>query len=44
VGRADGRGDLRIHISGDTLMDRRLERITTRFPDIDLAIVHLGGT
>ncbi|WP_062434325.1 MBL fold metallo-hydrolase [Herbidospora daliensis] len=41
---ADGLVDLRVHISGDTLLDRRLERITTRFPDVDLAIVHLGGT
>ncbi|GGO79098.1 MBL fold metallo-hydrolase [Nonomuraea cavernae] len=41
---ADGLVDLRIHVSGDTLLDRRLGRITTRFPDIDLAIVHLGGT
>lgn len=40
----DDRVDLRIHISGDTLLDPRLEQIAVRFPDIDLAIVHLGGT
>lgn len=42
---ADGRVDLRIHLSGDTLMDHRcLSGIPRRFPDIDLGIVHLGGT
>ncbi|MEU4720258.1 MBL fold metallo-hydrolase [Nonomuraea dietziae] len=40
-----GKPDLRLHISGDTLMDhRRLSGIPVRFPDIDVAIVHLGGT
>ncbi len=41
---ADGRVALRLHISGDTLMDRCLSGIPRRFPDIDVAIVHLGGT
>jgi len=40
----DGRTDLCLHISGDTLLDRRLDAIPRRFPEIDLAIVHLGGT
>ncbi|SEG34893.1 L-ascorbate metabolism protein UlaG, beta-lactamase superfamily [Nonomuraea solani] len=40
----DERVELRLHISGDTLLDRRLDSIPRRFPDIDLAIVHLGGT
>ncbi|GAA3538188.1 MBL fold metallo-hydrolase [Nonomuraea rosea] len=40
----DGRVELRVHVSGDTLLDRRLESIPRRFPDIDLAILHLGGT
>ncbi|WP_049577502.1 MBL fold metallo-hydrolase [Nonomuraea sp. SBT364] len=40
----DGLMDLRMHISGDTLMDRRLESIPRRFPDIDVGVVHLGGT
>lgn len=39
----DERVELRVHVSGDTLLDRRLDAIPRRFPDIDLAIVHLGG-
>ncbi|WP_084959191.1 MBL fold metallo-hydrolase [Thermoactinospora rubra] len=36
---------LRLLISGDTLMDHRLlASIPIRFPDIDVAVVHLGGT
>lgn len=40
----DGRVELRMHVSGDTLLDRRLDAIPRRFPEIDLALVHLGGT
>ncbi|MEU8384145.1 MBL fold metallo-hydrolase [Streptosporangium sp. NPDC048865] len=40
----DGRVDLRMHVSGDTLMTRELDAIPRRFPDIDLGMVHLGGT
>jgi L-ascorbate metabolism protein UlaG (beta-lactamase superfamily) len=40
----DERIELRLHISGDTLLDRRLDAIPRRFPEIDLALVHLGGT
>ncbi|WP_196469171.1 MBL fold metallo-hydrolase [Planomonospora sp. ID91781] len=40
----DGRVDLRVHISGDTLLVPELAEIPRRYPDIDLAIVHLGGT
>ncbi|GGL11298.1 hypothetical protein Sme01_42200 [Sphaerisporangium melleum] len=43
-GGEDGRVDMRVHVSGDTLLDERLNAIPRRFPDIDLAIVHLGGT
>ncbi|GLW06918.1 hypothetical protein Misp01_20480 [Microtetraspora sp. NBRC 13810] len=43
-GAADGATDLRLYISGDTLMDPVLAEIPRRFPDIDLGIVHLGGT
>ncbi|MFI6795979.1 MBL fold metallo-hydrolase [Streptosporangium canum] len=43
-GRPGGQTDLRIYISGDTLMDGCLSAIPERFPDIDLGIVHLGGT
>jgi L-ascorbate metabolism protein UlaG (beta-lactamase superfamily) len=35
---------LRIYISGDTLLVRQLEAIPARFPDIDVAVLHLGGT
>ncbi|GAA4508509.1 MULTISPECIES: MBL fold metallo-hydrolase [Nonomuraea] len=41
---SEGLPDLRLLISGDTLMDRRLESIPIRFPDVDVAVVHLGGT
>lgn len=43
--RADnGKRTLRIYISGDTLMHKHLREIPKRFPDIDLALLHLGGT
>lgn len=34
----------RIYISGDTLVYEDLEDIPRRYPDIDLALLHLGGT
>lgn len=34
----------RVYVSGDTLFVKDLEEIPKRFPDIDLMIVHLGGT
>ena len=34
----------RIYISGDTLVGPHLDEIRDRFPDIDTAVVHLGGT
>lgn len=34
----------RIYISGDTLMFDDLTEIARRYPEIDLALVHLGGT
>jgi L-ascorbate metabolism protein UlaG (beta-lactamase superfamily) len=39
-----GRGPLRLYITGDTLLHDRLEEIPRRYPDIDLALLHLGGT
>ena len=42
-----GGGDgtrLRLYISGDTLIHDRLREIPRRFPDVDLALLHLGGT
>lgn len=34
----------RIYVSGDTLTGEHLDEIARRHPDIDLAVVHLGGT
>jgi L-ascorbate metabolism protein UlaG (beta-lactamase superfamily) len=42
--RNDGGLLLRLYISGDTLLFRQLQEIPKRFPDIDLALLHLGGT
>ena len=35
---------VRMYISGDTLVHDRLKEIPRRFPDVDLALLHLGGT
>jgi L-ascorbate metabolism protein UlaG (beta-lactamase superfamily) len=35
---------LRLYVSGDTLVFDDLREIPRRFPDIDLALLHLGGT
>lgn len=35
---------LRLYISGDTLVHQDLREIPRRFPEIDLALLHLGGT
>lgn len=42
----EGAGDsgLRLYISGDTLMFDALREIPKRYPGIDLALLHLGGT
>lgn len=40
----DGRARYRIYISGDTLVYDDIAEIPRRFPDIDLALLHLGGT
>jgi L-ascorbate metabolism protein UlaG (beta-lactamase superfamily) len=34
----------RVYVSGDTLTGPHLDEIHVRFPDIDTAVVHLGGT
>ena len=34
----------RIYITGDTLVYDEIQDIPKRFPDIDLALLHLGGT
>jgi len=35
---------LRMYITGDTLVHDALREIPQRYPDIDLALIHLGGT
>jgi L-ascorbate metabolism protein UlaG (beta-lactamase superfamily) len=34
----------RLYITGDTLLYEQLQQIPQRYPDIDLALLHLGGT
>ena len=43
-GRSGEEARMRMYISGDTLIHDRLREIPRRFPDIDLAMLHLGGT
>lgn len=40
----NGKHDYRLYISGDTLMYDDLNEIPQRYPDVDLALLHLGGT
>ena len=44
VHRANGRVQSRVYLSGDTLTGDHLDEIHERHPDIDAAVVHLGGT
>ena len=39
-----GRTTFRMYITGDTLIHEQLKEIPQRFPTIDLALLHLGGT
>jgi L-ascorbate metabolism protein UlaG (beta-lactamase superfamily) len=39
-----GRSRVRMYISGDTLIHEALREIPKRHPDIDVALLHLGGT
>jgi L-ascorbate metabolism protein UlaG (beta-lactamase superfamily) len=41
---ADGEQLFRMYISGDTLIHDDLNEIPQRFPGVDLALLHLGGT
>jgi L-ascorbate metabolism protein UlaG (beta-lactamase superfamily) len=41
---ADGKPAYRIYISGDTMVYSDIYDIPRRYPDIDLALLHLGGT
>ena len=43
-GAADRAARYRMYISGDTLVYDDIREIPRRFPDIDLALLHLGGT
>ncbi|RUS18806.1 hypothetical protein BC937DRAFT_88319 [Endogone sp. FLAS-F59071] len=43
VGEAVGK-KFRMYVTGDTLFYDELKEIHTRFPHIDLALLHLGGT
>jgi L-ascorbate metabolism protein UlaG (beta-lactamase superfamily) len=43
-GAVEGETRLRLYISGDTLIHERLREIPRRYPEIDLALLHLGGT
>ncbi len=42
--RSPGEEPLRLYLSGDTLLHDDLAEIRRRQPDLDLAVVHLGGT
>lgn len=39
-----GSPTLRLYISGDTLLHDRIREIPRRYPDIDVCLIHLGGT
>jgi L-ascorbate metabolism protein UlaG (beta-lactamase superfamily) len=40
----DGQRLRRVYVTGDTLMHGGINAIAERFPDIDLCLIHLGGT
>jgi L-ascorbate metabolism protein UlaG (beta-lactamase superfamily) len=42
--RVDGEVRRRVYVSGDTLTGDHVSEIGRRHPDIDVAVVHLGGT
>jgi L-ascorbate metabolism protein UlaG (beta-lactamase superfamily) len=42
--RRDGRTTRRVYVSGDTLTGEHVSEIARRHPDLDVAVVHLGGT
>jgi L-ascorbate metabolism protein UlaG (beta-lactamase superfamily) len=43
-GRLEERSAVRLYITGDTVLHPALAQIPERYPDIDLALLHLGGT
>ena len=40
----DGRPLLRLYVTGDTVVHDRIREIRARYADIDIALLHLGGT
>ena len=40
----DGKADLRLYITGDTIFYEGFREIPERHPEIDIALLHLGGT
>lgn len=44
LGPAGGPPTLRVYISGDTLVHEALREIPRRYPGVDVAVLHLGGT
>jgi L-ascorbate metabolism protein UlaG (beta-lactamase superfamily) len=42
--RVAGQVRRRVYLSGDTLTGEHVSEISRRHPDIDVAVVHLGGT
>jgi L-ascorbate metabolism protein UlaG (beta-lactamase superfamily) len=42
--QVDGQTRLRVYLSGDTLTGEHLDAVHERYPDIDVAVMHLGGT
>lgn len=44
LGDPDGTVRQQVYITGDTLMFPGIHEIPRRFPEIDLAVLHLGGT
>ena len=43
-GRVGGAVERRVWVSGDTLNVPELRQVPVRYPDVDLAVLHLGGT
>ncbi|MET9296397.1 MBL fold metallo-hydrolase [Streptomyces sp. NPDC003077] len=43
-GPVGGPARLRLYVSGDTLLFDGIDEIARRYPDTDLAVLHLGGT
>jgi L-ascorbate metabolism protein UlaG (beta-lactamase superfamily) len=39
-----GGGRFRVYVTGDTLVFDDIKEIPRHFPDVDLALMHLGGT